>query len=62
MKKETLAHFVDYPDLVLFGFLLFFVCFLGVLIWVNLKSRRLVYQNLELLPLESDELRGSHER
>lgn len=60
MKKETLSHFVQ-PDWILISFLLFFFCFIGVCIWVNLKSRRDIYANLEKLPLEFEESRGRHE-
>lgn len=52
MKKEALSHFTQ-PDLILFGFILFVVCFLGVCVWVNLKSRQGIYKNLEKIPLDT---------
>jgi hypothetical protein len=57
MKKEALSHFAQ-PDLILFSFLLFFVSFIGVCIWVNLRSRREIYKALEMLPLDREESAG----
>lgn len=61
MKKEALSHFT-HPDWILFSFLLFFFCFIGVCIWVNLKSRRQIYMDLEKLPLEQKSVRGCYEQ
>ncbi len=52
MKKEALSQF-GHPDLILFSFILFFVCFLCVNLWVFHRSRRETYKMIEKLPLDS---------
>lgn len=54
MKKEILSQF-GHPDLILFGFLLFFACFMGVLIWVNQKSQKSYFDKMSQLPLQKGE-------
>ncbi len=51
MKKEVLSQFGQ-PDLILFGFLLFFFCFIGMIFWVYHRSRKDHYTKMSKLPLE----------
>ena len=61
MKKEALSHFNN-PDLVLFGFMLFFFTFIAVLFWVYRKSSGVEYAKLAQLPLlDEDNTRGEYE-
>lgn len=59
MKKEALSQFA-YPDLILVSFLLFFFCFIGVLLWTLQKGRKEYYQQMAQMPLV-EERRGLHE-
>ena len=51
MKKEVLSLF-NSPELVIVGFLLFFMTFIGVLFWTMRKSQKNHYEKMSLLPLE----------
>ena len=53
MKKEVLSHFSN-PTLTLIGFLLFFACFIGVVIWTFRKSRKSHYDKMSKLPLKEN--------
>lgn len=57
MKKEVLSQFVN-PDLVLLSFLLFFACFIGVVIWATLKSNKKHFDKMSKMPLEGDDEKG----
>ena len=58
MKKEILAQFGQ-PDLILFGFLLFFGCFLAVLIGIVFSSKTNYFEKQAQIPFadgrDSDE-------
>ncbi|MAE73479.1 MAG: CcoQ/FixQ family Cbb3-type cytochrome c oxidase assembly chaperone [Bdellovibrionaceae bacterium] len=53
MKKEALSQF-GHPDLFLFSFLLFFFCFLGLVLWVYRKNTKGHYNYMAHIPLEDD--------
>ena len=53
MKKEALSQF-GHPDLILFSFLLFFFCFLGVVIWALSKKNKKHFKKMSELPLEEE--------
>lgn len=57
MKKEALGQF-GHPDLILFSFLLFFFCFIGVVIWAMAKSNRNHFERMSKLPLLDEQQRG----
>ncbi len=59
MKKEALSQF-GHPDLILLSFLLFFFCFLGVVLWVYQKNRKGYYERASRIPL-NEEPGESHE-
>jgi len=42
-------------EIVIVALIIFFVVFLGLVIWVNLQSNRKLYEELERLPLEDEE-------
>jgi len=54
MKKEALSQF-GHPDLILLSFLLFFFCFLGVVIWALSKQNKKHFTKMSLLPLQNEE-------
>lgn len=56
MKKEALSQF-GHPDLILLSFLLFFFCFLGVVVWALLKTNKKHFTKMSLMPF-SDERKG----
>ena len=60
MKKEALSQFGN-PELILFGFLLFFTCFLGILVWVSWKNNRKHFDKMSHMPFErnSDEVKNN---
>lgn len=61
MKKEVLSQFTN-PDLILLSFLLFFACFIGVVVWALLKSNKDHFDRMSRLPLEGDMKGGLNER
>ncbi len=54
MKQEGLAYFTD-TQLTALGLLIFFIFFIGVLVWTSLKDNKAIYKNLEQLPLKDGE-------
>lgn len=54
MKKEALSQF-GHPDLILLSFLLFFFCFIGVVVWALLKTNKKHFELMSQMPL-ADEL------
>lgn len=60
MKKLALSQF-GYPDLILFSFLLFFFCFIGVVIWALSKQNKKHFERMSKLPLEANR-GGENER
>jgi cbb3-type cytochrome oxidase subunit 3 len=50
MKKEALSQF-GHPNLISLSFLLFFFCFLGVLVWALSKSNKSHFDKMARLPL-----------
>ena len=59
MKQEGLSFFTD-TYLTVIGLLLFFLFFVGVILWVRRKSGATYYQNMEQMPLRDGEI--SYER
>jgi len=57
MKKEALSQF-GYPDLILLSFLLFFFCFIGVVIWALMKSNKDHFTKMSKLPLNDEHAGG----
>ncbi|MGH1468297.1 MAG: CcoQ/FixQ family Cbb3-type cytochrome c oxidase assembly chaperone [Bdellovibrionales bacterium] len=57
MKKFALGQF-GHPDLILFSFLLFFFCFIGVVIWALSKTNKEHFKTMSELPLNTIE--GDH--
>lgn len=55
MKQEGLSYFTD-THLTILGLLIFFVFFIGVVIWVNRKNVHGYYKNMEQMPLNDGEL------
>lgn len=53
MKKEALSQF-GHPDLILLSFLLFFFCFIGVVIWALLKTNKKHFELMSQMPLADD--------
>ncbi|WII73652.1 cbb3-type cytochrome c oxidase subunit 3 [Bdellovibrio sp. 22V] len=53
MKQEGLRYFTD-THLTALGLLIFFVFFVGVLIWVYRKHSKELYQHLEQIPLKGE--------
>jgi cbb3-type cytochrome oxidase subunit 3 len=53
MKQEGLAYFTD-TQMVVLGLLIFFLWFLGMLLWVNRKSARQQHDQLSLTPLRDE--------
>lgn len=53
MKKEALSQF-GYPELILFSFLLFFFCFIGVVIWALSKKNKKHFDIMSKLPLQKE--------
>ncbi len=60
MKKFALGQF-GHPDLILFSFLLFFFCFLGVLVWVLSKRNKNYFKKMSKLPLEEGNIEKREE-
>ena len=54
MKQEGLKFFTDI-HLTSFGLLIFFLFFVGVLVWVYRKTSSNLYQRMEQLPLQDGE-------
>lgn len=54
MKQDGLAFFTD-TNLTAVGLLIFFVFFIGVLVWTSLKENKAAYRKLEQLPLTDGE-------
>lgn len=62
MLRSSFAYFNE-GGLMAFGFLLFFLVFLGVFIWTFLIQEKSFYQRLSAQPLnQEDEKRDFHER
>lgn len=59
MKQDGLSFFTD-THLTVLGLMLFFLFFVGVLIWVYRKDSNKYYETMEHLPLKDGEL--SYER
>ncbi|MGZ3744142.1 MAG: cbb3-type cytochrome oxidase subunit 3 [Pseudobdellovibrionaceae bacterium] len=51
MNKEAFDYFTD-TQLTVVGLILFLVFFMGVLCWTSLKANKVIYKNLEQLPLK----------
>lgn len=49
MKAEGLKYFTEAPMMVI-GFLIFFVCFLGFVLWVNRRGSTDYYRRISRLP------------
>ncbi|MBN21220.1 MAG: hypothetical protein CL678_08020 [Bdellovibrionaceae bacterium] len=60
MKKEALSLF-GHGDLILFSFLLFFVTFIGVLIWAFRKNQVKFYNQMASMHLEKVKEPNHHE-
>lgn len=54
MKQLGLAFFTD-THMTAMGLVIFFVFFLGVLVWTSLKENKAAYRKLEQLPLNDGE-------
>ncbi|MFS4457714.1 CcoQ/FixQ family Cbb3-type cytochrome c oxidase assembly chaperone [Bdellovibrio sp. HCB2-146] len=54
MKQEGLKFFTD-TYLTSFGLLIFFLFFIGVMVWIYRKSSVNLYQRMEQLPLQDGE-------
>jgi len=54
MKKEALSQF-GHPDLILFSFLLFFFCFIGMVIWALSRANKNHFLKMSKLPLQKEE-------
>lgn len=54
MKQEGLKFFTD-THLTAMGLLIFFLFFVGVLIWVYRKSSTEIYSHMEQIPLKDGE-------
>lgn len=59
MKSEALLQY-EYPGLIVFAFLLFFICFLGILLWTFQKSRQDHFKKMADLPLVNDKRQGAY--
>lgn len=58
MIRETLTHF-QFPALTCVGLLIFFLFFIAQLFWVFRKQGKLVYSEIEQLPLDSERPRNA---
>jgi len=56
MKKEALSQF-GHPDLILFSFLLFFFCFIGMVIWALSKRNKDHFKKMSELPLQKEKVK-----
>ncbi|MNT14842.1 Cbb3-type cytochrome oxidase component FixQ [compost metagenome] len=54
MKQEGLQYFTD-THLTAIGLLIFFLFFVGVLLWINRKSAKSFYSKMEQVPLNDGE-------
>ncbi len=54
MKKEALSAFTN-PDMILIGFLLFFFCFLGVLLWTVIVADKNYFSKVKMIPLTDND-------
>jgi cbb3-type cytochrome oxidase subunit 3 len=59
MKQEGLSFFTD-TYLTILGLVIFFLFFIGVVVWVNRKNVRDYYKSMQSMPLNDGEL--SYER
>ncbi|MDG0816015.1 cbb3-type cytochrome oxidase subunit 3 [Bdellovibrio svalbardensis] len=59
MKQLGLAAFTD-TYLTALGLIIFFLFFIGMILWVNHKDRKVLYKQMENMPLNDGEL--AHER
>jgi cbb3-type cytochrome oxidase subunit 3 len=59
MKQEGLSFFTD-TYLTILGLVIFFLFFIGVVVWVNRKNVRDYYNSMQSMPLNDGEL--SYER
>jgi cbb3-type cytochrome oxidase subunit 3 len=55
MKQDGLQYFTD-TYLTAIGLMIFFLFFVGVLVWINRKSAKKFYGKMEQLPLSDGEL------
>lgn len=51
MNKQWLTHFTD-ADLSVAGFVIFFIFFVGMLVWVFRKTSHPLYSYIEKQPLD----------
>lgn len=51
MKQEAFSYFTD-TQVTALGLIIFFVFFIGVLCWTSLKANKIIYKELEQLPLQ----------
>lgn len=54
MKQEALKYFTD-THLTAMGLVIFFLFFMGVLLWVNRKASKDLYNRLGQIPLKDGE-------
>lgn len=54
MKQMALTQF-PWPELTLVPLILFFVFFVAVVIWVNLRANKSRFAHMSQLPLEGEE-------
>jgi cbb3-type cytochrome oxidase subunit 3 len=54
MKQEALTQF-PWPELALVPLIIFFIFFVGVIVWVNLKANKEKFGQVSLLPLEGED-------
>lgn len=55
MKQDGLMYFTD-TYLTAVGLLIFFLFFVGVVVWVNRKQGKTYYKRMEQIPLNDEEL------
>jgi cbb3-type cytochrome oxidase subunit 3 len=54
VKQLALTQF-PWPELAMVPLVLFFIFFVGVLVWINLRSNREKFLSMSRLPLEGEE-------
>ncbi|MCB0414384.1 MAG: CcoQ/FixQ family Cbb3-type cytochrome c oxidase assembly chaperone [Bdellovibrionales bacterium] len=59
MKKEALSYYAN-PELVMLTLFLFFLLFVGVVLWTYRKSGKNYYDEIARLPLKEPNPNGGH--
>ena len=54
MKQIALSYY-GHPYLIIISLIIFIAFFIGLILWVQLKSNKQIYKELEKLPLEEEE-------